>query len=179
MKLIESIAVDQAAEHLVTFMQTQQVGLRVTDTADATTGYVMRLLGDGDNRILMRIWLNLLACCSQSGQAPCSTVGSAVCLTICERMMKTVIQETWEPRRKTGARIRSLRGSVAGKHAEQSDSLLDILDMADVMIEINRDKPAAGFISHADDFMISAKQEDVEVMWDKTVAALKGDWPWD
>ena len=29
MKLIESIAVDQAADHLMTLMQTQQVGFRV------------------------------------------------------------------------------------------------------------------------------------------------------
>ena len=39
--------------------------------------------------------------------------------------------------------------------------------------EVNWDKPAAGFISYADDFMISTKQADVSLTWDKTVEPLK------
>ena len=45
--------------------------------------------------------------------------------------------------------------------------------MADMMIEINRDKPAAVFISYADPFIISTKHADANATWEKTVAALR------
>ena len=45
--------------------------------------------------------------------------------------------------------------------------------MAD-LIENNTDKPAAGFVSHADDFMISCIHADAIATWrKKTVTALK------
>ena len=45
--------------------------------------------------------------------------------------------------------------------------------MTALMTEINRDKLAAGFISCADDFVISTQQAHATATWDETVAALK------
>ena len=45
--------------------------------------------------------------------------------------------------------------------------------MADWSIEIHRGKLAAGFISCADDSMITTKQTNANATWHKTVAALK------
>ena len=50
MKLIQLIAVDQAVDHLVTLMQTRQVGFRVMSGARAMIGAVRKFLSDGDNR---------------------------------------------------------------------------------------------------------------------------------
>ena len=51
MILIESIAEEQTADHLVTSMQTQEVVFRVTDGAEEM---IRRLLCEGENRILMQ-----------------------------------------------------------------------------------------------------------------------------
>ena len=48
-ELMESVALDQAVDHLVTLMQTQHVGMRVKDEAEAMIGAVRRLLSDDDN----------------------------------------------------------------------------------------------------------------------------------
>ena len=53
-KPLESIAVDQVVDHMVTLMQIQQVGFRVSDVAEAMIGVVRRLLMDGNNRTLMQ-----------------------------------------------------------------------------------------------------------------------------
>ena len=65
MELTESIAVDQAGDHLVTLLQTQEVGIRVTDGAEAMIGAVRRLFCDGDHKIYSQtrgdlecVWLN-------------------------------------------------------------------------------------------------------------------------
>ena len=55
LKLIESVAVDQHADHIIALVQEQQVGFRVRDVAEAMINAVRKFLKKNDtNRILMQ-----------------------------------------------------------------------------------------------------------------------------
>ena len=54
LKLIESVAVDQHADHIIALMQEQQVGFRVRDGAEAMINAVRKFLKNDTNRILMQ-----------------------------------------------------------------------------------------------------------------------------
>ena len=54
LKLIESVAVDQHADHINALMQEQQVGCRVRDGAEAMTCAVRKLLRNDTNKVLMQ-----------------------------------------------------------------------------------------------------------------------------
>ena len=53
LKLVESVVVDQRADHSVTQLQARQVGYRVTDGAEPTIGAVRQILKVPDNMVLM------------------------------------------------------------------------------------------------------------------------------
>ena len=53
LKLIESVAVDQHADHIVALMQEQQVGFRIRDGAEAMISAVRNFLQRDTNRVLM------------------------------------------------------------------------------------------------------------------------------
>ena len=55
LKLIESVAVDQHADHIIALMQEQQVGFRVSDGAEAMINAVRKFMKNDTNRILMQV----------------------------------------------------------------------------------------------------------------------------
>ena len=89
MKLIESVAVNQGTDHLVTLMQTQQV-----------------------KQVGFRVTHNWLGCALQS----------------LWRRNEGGDPRMREPKRKAGARIRSITGSLAKKHADQCDVPVGVLE---------------------------------------------------
>ena len=44
--------------------------------------------------------------------------------------------------------------------------------MTDLLDEVNIDRPMAGYISYADDFILSAEEDEADEVWRKTVEAL-------
>ena len=54
LKLIESVADDQRADHIIALMQEQQVGFRVRDGAEAMINAVRKFLLNDTNRILIQ-----------------------------------------------------------------------------------------------------------------------------
>ena len=85
--------------HLVTLMQTQQVGFRVTDGAEGMIWAVKGLLSEGDNRILMPG--DISNAYGSIDRLACSTTGSAVCLTIREKRNENGDPRKREAKRKT------------------------------------------------------------------------------
>ena len=133
LKLIESVAVDQHADHIIALMQEQQVGFRVRGGAEAMINAVIKFLKNDTNRILMQ------------GDIA-NAYGSINRLSVLEAVRKhipclaplcasqfvrdgtvAVIQERreWEEARAT---LQCSEGCLAREHAEQRDILPDLLE---------------------------------------------------
>ena len=64
---IDTIAVDQQADHIVARLQEQRVKFWVKDQNEAMIGAKRRQQYFHDRRHLERMWLNRQSCCAQSG----------------------------------------------------------------------------------------------------------------
>ena len=129
MKLIESVSVDQHADHIIALMQEPQVGFRVRDGAEAMIGAVRRFLKSGTNRILMQGDIS-------------NACGSASRLSVLEAVRKhdpdlgPLCCERWDccrdaragrHRQKVRTSSQCCDGCLARKHAEQGNILPDFL----------------------------------------------------
>ena len=127
LKLIESVVVDQHADHINALVQEQQVGFRVRDGREAMINAVRRRLGQNTKQVLMQGDISnahgsinrlcVLKAIIKTRPLP----GAAVCLTICERWCGCFHTRTGRSWEEDPPPLQRCEGCLARKHAEQRD----------------------------------------------------------
>ena len=147
LKLIESVAVDQHADHIIALMQEQQVGFRVRDGVEVMINAVRKFLKNDTNRILMQgdnanaygsiNRLSVLEAVGETHPLP----GPAVCLTIRERWNSCGESRERREREEVRATLQCSERCLPKEHTEQRDILPDLLEqMTEVMEQTNRER---------------------------------------
>ena len=179
LKLIESVAVDQHADHIIALIQEQQVGFRVRHGAEAMINAVRKFLKNDTHRILMQGDI-ANAYGSISRLAVLKAVRKHIpCLApLCASQFVrdgtvAVIQERGENGRKCELHCSVTKGVWQGSTLSSATFCLTFWSkMSEVMEQANREGPVMGIIAYADDFLVSPEGGKADNVWDETTGAL-------
>ena len=161
LELIETVAVDQHAGHIIAPMQEQQVGFRVRDGAVAMISAVRKFLRNDTNKVLKAYGSsNAPLCASQFVRD--ATVA--------------VVQEQEGNGKKSELHNRLAKGVWQGSTLSRATFCLTFWSkMQELLERPNLVRLVMSFISYADDFAVSSDDDDDEAdrLWDDTGGALK------
>ena len=179
LKLIESVVVNQQADHLIALMQEQQVGFRVRDGAEAMIHAIRRVLRSESRRILMQGdianaygSINRLAVLQAVRKhAPCL---APLCASQFVRNGTiAVIQERGENGRKAEMHYSVAKGVWQGSTLSSAAFCLTFWSkMTEVIERVNKESLTMGVIAYADDFVVSSDEGEANRVWDETTKAL-------
>ena len=179
LKLIESVAVDQHADHIIALMQEQQVGFRVRDGAEAMINAVRKFLKNDTNRILMQGDIanaygsinRLLVLKAVRKHIPCL---APLCASQFVRDgTVAVIQERGGNGKKCELHNSVAKGVWQWSTLSSATFFLTFWNkMTEVMEQANRERLVMNLISYADDFTVSSDGDEAVRVRDETTDGL-------
>ena len=179
LKLTESVAVDQHANHIIALTQEQQVEFRVRDGAEAMVSAVRQFMKNDTNRVLMQGdianaygSINRLAVLKAVRKhIPCL---APLCASQFVRDgTVAVIQERGENGKKCELHYIAAKGVWQGSTLSSATFCLTFWSkMTEVMEPANREGPVVDIIAYADDFVVSSEGDEADRIWDETTGAL-------